>query len=202
MSWRKDSRATIDPSEAGSKLIDIVKDTVTIVEEKERESEGEPCSRGVDWSRIRYEMLFLGVFAVDFATQLTLRDSRERLAVLDAYWGAVPHLGRAYAKDDASFQETLEIRLLYYTAAVRAGRRTGLGTEPFEALFWNVGKAFAELYDSGNEIVLKKALDRSYGAGNEDEWDFLVGHLGAATFGNIVEHVGRLLKSFRILLPQ
>ena len=124
----------------------------------------------VDRRGVRKEILYLRVFAADFAASMALGDSREKEAVLSVYYAHFEEMARQSPSGAMHFEEVKD-RLLVYTEAVNTPHQNGPA--------WTVGLAFAKL------------------CGQEKDLDLVM--KGAIQFGATFKAVSELVKSFRIV---
>ena len=125
----------------------------------------------LDPAQLQTELMFLRAFAADFATSLTLGQSREREAILGHYYRHWERIDRQVG----GVMADLQIRLQFYTNAVSALEAHPAGLQE------QLGYAFVECCQAG-----------------EAEKDLVV--LGGTMFGALFAEIADLLQEVDIVL--
>lgn len=102
----------------------------------------------IDHKRVYLELLYLRVFAAQFAVQMTLEGSPRMGAILDAFYA---HLWRSAEQYPAGFVESSEMgrRLSMYTEAVKWPREVSVERA--------VARVFAELSETEMDFWVSKS---------------------------------------------
>ena len=119
---------------------------------------------------ITKNLMFLRAFAADFATSMTLGESREKLAVLDAFSA---HWDDWERDSGLPFRQEMERCFEIYTNAIKESHPNGPA--------WQVGKAFSRIC-----------------TGQEHDLDLVM--LGNVHFASTYNKISNVKRKFKIVL--